>query len=89
MKPRLMPCRTLEELDGSEAKLMLLDLPPLDVDRVSDFYAGEYVLILKHDSYCRTLLIFELPIHCHDLYKSRRDRCTIIMKPGETRTSKI
>ena len=27
-------CRTLEELDGSEAKLMLLDLPPMDVDRV-------------------------------------------------------
>ena len=27
--------RTLEELDGLEAKLMLLDLPPLDVDRVS------------------------------------------------------
>lgn len=26
--------RTLEELDGSEAKLMLLDLPPMDVDRV-------------------------------------------------------
>lgn len=26
--------RTLEELDGSEAKLMLLDLPPLDVDRL-------------------------------------------------------
>ena len=26
--------RTLEELDGSEAKLMLLNLPPMDVDRV-------------------------------------------------------
>ncbi|KAK4688714.1 hypothetical protein P7C73_g1408, partial [Tremellales sp. Uapishka_1] len=25
---------TLEELDGSEAKLMLLDLPPMDVDRL-------------------------------------------------------
>lgn len=25
---------TLEELDGSEAKLMLLDLPPIDVDKV-------------------------------------------------------
>lgn len=31
----LMTCKeTLEELDGSEAKLMLLDLPPLDVDRL-------------------------------------------------------
>ncbi|CAK9786139.1 hypothetical protein CC85DRAFT_291039 [Cutaneotrichosporon oleaginosum] len=31
----LLTCKeTLEELDGSEAKLMLLDLPPLDVDRV-------------------------------------------------------
>lgn len=29
--------RTLEELDSSEAKLMLLDLPPLDIDRVRDF----------------------------------------------------
>jgi hypothetical protein len=27
--------RTLEELDGSEARLVLLDLPPMDVDRVS------------------------------------------------------
>jgi len=30
----LMHFRTLEELDGSEAKLLLLDLPPMDVDRV-------------------------------------------------------
>ncbi|WWC70184.1 uncharacterized protein I206_104133 [Kwoniella pini CBS 10737] len=31
----LATCKeTLEELDGSEAKLMLLDLPPLDVDRL-------------------------------------------------------
>ncbi|KAL1406996.1 hypothetical protein Q8F55_006409 [Vanrija albida] len=31
----LFTCKeTLEELDGSEAKLMLLDLPPLDVDRL-------------------------------------------------------
>ncbi|WVW83933.1 hypothetical protein I302_105956 [Kwoniella bestiolae CBS 10118] len=31
----LSTCKeTLEELDGSEAKLMLLDLPPLDVDRL-------------------------------------------------------
>ncbi|BEJ07461.1 hypothetical protein CcaverHIS641_0407300 [Cutaneotrichosporon cavernicola] len=31
----LLTCKeTLEELDGSEAKLMLLDLPPLDVDRL-------------------------------------------------------
>lgn len=34
--------RTLEELDGSEAKLMLLDLPPMDVDRVS-FARGSLV----------------------------------------------
>jgi hypothetical protein len=27
--------RTLEELDGAEARLVLLDLPPMDVDRVS------------------------------------------------------
>ncbi len=32
--------RTLEELDGSEAKLMLLDLPPMDVDRVSFDLSG-------------------------------------------------
>ncbi|ODN82099.1 hypothetical protein, variant 3 [Cryptococcus amylolentus CBS 6039] len=32
----LSTCKeTLEELDGSEARLVLLDLPPLDVDRVS------------------------------------------------------
>ncbi|WVR09771.1 hypothetical protein IAU60_006847 [Kwoniella sp. DSM 27419] len=31
----LATCKeTLEELDGSEAKLMLLDLPPMDVDRL-------------------------------------------------------
>jgi hypothetical protein len=27
--------RTLEELDGGEVRMMLLDLPPLDIDRVS------------------------------------------------------
>jgi len=26
--------RTVEELDGAEARLVLLDLPPMDVDRV-------------------------------------------------------
>jgi hypothetical protein len=31
----MLTVRTLEELDGSEAKLVLMDLPPMDVDRVS------------------------------------------------------
>jgi hypothetical protein len=31
----LLIIRTLEELDGAEARLVLLDLPPMDVDRVS------------------------------------------------------
>ena len=31
----LLIVRTLEELDGAEARLVLLDLPPMDVDRVS------------------------------------------------------
>jgi hypothetical protein len=31
--------RTLEELDGAEARLVLLDLPPMDVDRVSLYAA--------------------------------------------------
>lgn len=35
VRGRELMSRTLEELDGSEAKMMLLDLPPMDVDRVS------------------------------------------------------
>jgi hypothetical protein len=44
--------RTLEELDGAEARLVLLDLPPMDVDRVS-----LHAAIVTDTSYCKMLRI--------------------------------
>jgi hypothetical protein len=46
--------RTLEELDGSEAKLMLLDLPPFDIDRVS------CILPTPHTTYTLVCLMQQL-----------------------------
>jgi len=48
--------RTLEELDGAEARLVLLDLPPMDVDRVSLLLSHHKRTDRGHDQRLDTIL---------------------------------
>jgi hypothetical protein len=48
--------RTLEELDGAEARLVLLDLPPMDVDRVSHL-SSPTSLEIQATSVCRPFAV--------------------------------
>jgi hypothetical protein len=48
--------RTLEELDGAEARLVLLDLPPMDVDRVSHL-PHQTSLEVQATSVCRPFAV--------------------------------
>ena len=70
-----MSHRTLEELDGSEAKLMLLDLPAMDVDRVrKESSLVNLQLIDGHRSSYRMRLTSGFRSRCQERFR-RTDKC--------------